>query len=158
MGLHAFGFHKFYSIIIRYIWLITAIDIQTLYNFSHKLSHSFTIFHNSFQHIRNSSLLSTITLVFILSDFSYWWNFFPEEVQCVTHIIHIFLAWLTTSQPTTSLTYIHSILFTKMIKVPDICLIMFVFPVIQMFQFTLYIFFGHNIGMHIFFTIYFYWI
>ena len=33
------------------------------------------------------------------------------------HIIHIFLAWLTTSQPTNfPYAYIHSVLFTKMLK------------------------------------------
>ena len=55
MGLYAFGFHKFYSIIIRYIGLITAIDIQTLHNFSHKLS--FALFYNLSQFISTHSQL-----------------------------------------------------------------------------------------------------
>ena len=153
MGLYAFGFHKFYSIIIRYIWLITAIDIQTLYNFSHKLSHSFTIFHNSFQHIQNSfqhihnSFLSlTISLVLIYSLTFHAVGTFSQRKS-----VNVWRTLCTSSSlgwpqinPKTSLAYVHSVLFTKMLKVPVFFNLTFLFPVIQMFQFT-YIFFDHNI-------------
>ena len=131
MGLYAFGFHKFYSIIIRYIWLITAIDTDKHSTISHtnSVSHSFTIFHNSFQHIHNSfathlntcTFLSlTISLVFIVfilsSDFSYCSNFFPDGKFNVwrTLCTSSSLGWPQVN--TNSLTCAHSVLFTKMLR------------------------------------------
>jgi hypothetical protein len=75
------------------------------------LTQTFALFHNLSQFIStHSELIPThsqlisffdnLTRTYILSYFSCCGNFFPEEVsQCVTHIMHIFLTWLTTNQP-----------------------------------------------------------
>jgi hypothetical protein len=90
------------------------------------LSQSFTIHFNTFRTHSNTFTThfflwqSHSYLAYILSYFSCCGNFFPEEVsQCVTQIIctSSSLGWPQIN-PQTSLTYVHSVLFTKMLKVP----------------------------------------
>jgi hypothetical protein len=148
MGLYAFGFHNFYSIIIiRYIWLITAIDIQTLYNLSHKLSHSLAIYFNTLTtHSQLIPSFANLPRIYTLWLFILWELFPRGSSMCDAHYSH--LPRLVDHKSTHKLpirTYIPSYLL-KCLK------FLFLFNNVRISCYsnvlTLYIFFGHNIGMH----------
>ena len=94
MGLYAFGFLKFYTFIIRYIWLHDDCYQYTNihFNFSHKFSHSFTIFHNSSPFFDN--VIRTYTLLLFML-----WEPFPSDAHYAhlprlvnhksTHTVHL---------------------------------------------------------------------